>query len=1005
MKRKGILFSILSVMCVGLASGCNEDPSYYVEAAVNNKEYGYAVGTGNYKLGGPVMIKFYPNLGCDLNSVKFEKASDDPIEVSASRSNDGYYYLNQTLTADNAGKYTAQFECTPNDPNQLADQNAVKYDVRFVLFEQQGPSTYVDYNQGLDEEDKVYFDKLAQGELVYDNIEKVTSGNKVNNGDPLEYHDKLDGKVVWYTKDPSQSGVTLTAADIFDFGTAITGAVVDENDTLTLYGVYNPSAATEFVVDALNKFNNSDKMSVTEIRKKWYMGTEVSDAALNVEVEDATLGPAAIGDLYFNESSWDLYTLGMNGSWQKKYNVKEEFAHHGVGTSRWCIGEACSSPIDGDIYLDTESSDETYPLKVYDSSNWISVEELNPLSSRIYLSGATISSGDDKLSIVIREVEGSLEITKGNLSKGKYYAYDFYGNKAGFELAAADLGIENIPELYKYFELAEIDSTKLKTTASDPEDIIVTKRNAREVVLGASCSIFDLSKSGEIFMTLYINKGTIYKVVTKDVAVTYNYETTDNEDPISPLDMYLVRLYTNNDTLRDRLTGYSDDYDTILKVVPGYGETLTSAIKEDKYLTNVLKEYDYDIKVGKDSSGVCSTNSYISTSVRGHLDLCIEVKAEFADVEEAIRNTGVELITGGETKLTGKFGVTTSTIVFDEPYEKKADVSDVSVGQPTGMNKFIWDSLVEMARLTNVDRSYGRFEYVKKDTHSTEYVYKFYETVESTSPYLSIQIGDDGRVSELVYFEYSSKGEITTYTSKFDYSKYDTLNLINEVGNGGYILNSSITVEEDDYFALAEQGEVNATMWELVGILKSLNSNIGKFNYNNATHTYEYVDDNGTPADDTDDVTYTYVFTLDGEKVTKLVYSKTGEADKEYNISYINRALNALKTSSYDVDVDGSTLAIESAYFAAGATKPEGMEQSEWDAIVSFVSKVLSLEEDYTFDGNNTFSYTDDKGTPEDDTDDVTYTCAFTLDDEKLTKLVYSVTDEEDVEYNISYSE
>lgn len=961
MKRKGILFSVLSVMCIGFAAGCNgEKGTFRIETAVNSREYGYASGSGDYKLGSSIMLKFYPNLGCKLSTVKFQKG-EETSELSPSLSDEGYYYINKTLKEEDVGKYTAEFTCDTFTDDQVLDDKETKYDVKYVLYKP-GTDGYEKYNASLDLANYVYFSTDGKS-----NEEKVASGSKISKS--INYHNKLDGKIDWYTVDFTGDSTLLTDSNKYDFDKPVVA-------NLTLYGLFNPSAITETVKDAINNLKNAEKVVIKEVEKKWNIGDRVHEG----DTYSDSIVVASVGDFYIDSTNYDVLVLGMNGKWEKAYNLKEKYGYYGTSKSQWEVAderENCSGN-DGDICLDTEK----YNLNINDNGDWQIVEELKEPVYTTYLSGAKISAIDDKFSIVAGTYSGSGDskaFAYTHLLKGNTYYINRGNNTIKLELNAdanaSGIELKDISDLYKYISIADLDVDKLKSTAKSSDDIVVSKwegEGAAVDINGVSCARYDLKKDGSIIMTIYINKGVIYQIVTKEHTLMYDFASKDDQkfDPTVTLPMYLVRLYTNDSSLRADIKGYANNYETILKVVPGEGETLNSAMRNDAYLSKVLKEYYYELKHGENTGNSCAGSIYLESGITGHLKLCMDVKGKLADVKSALTNTGVGL-QSDNTVVTGKFDVVTKTKVFDEEYTKEYSFTEELNAKPDGMNSIIWDSLSEIAKLSSVDVLFGRFEY-----DSVSKVYKFFEKDNSTTPYLSVMIEDD-RISQVVYYKNES-GKITTYTSEFDYSKYDALKTLKVIANGNYILNNSVNISEYDYFSMAAQGGINADLWEMIGFLKSLDTDITKYTYDSANNKFTFTDTDGS--------VYEYSFVVEKDKITEFKYSvdKDGTANdvnKEYTFNYFNETIEELINGGYLLGDVSSTVESEHSYVLV-----EGEET--FLAPPTIVSNLLEIlqklgESGYVYNDTAKSFVITESGT--------TYTYVFKVSDGKVTELEYTV--------------
>ena len=189
MKKKGILFSILSMMCVGLATGCNETPSYRIKTEVNSKEYGSATGAGDYKIGSRADLKFKPNLGCKVERIEFKKSSQEDVEDVKNyfdASEDGSYTRSMTITADHIGTYTAVFDCNSNNPSTNVEESGMPLKVTYTLGKKVA--------NGYETITGVYFDS----DTTLDNEETIKITDKL---DRIKYHDNYDSEIKWFTNE------------------------------------------------------------------------------------------------------------------------------------------------------------------------------------------------------------------------------------------------------------------------------------------------------------------------------------------------------------------------------------------------------------------------------------------------------------------------------------------------------------------------------------------------------------------------------------------------------------------------------------------------------------------------------------------------------------------------------------------------------------------------------------------------------------------------------------
>ena len=92
MKNKGITFSLLAAICLGVA-GCGAE-EYKITASSSSSELGYVTGGGSYTMGSTVGLKIYSNLGCRVDYIRFtnsEGASTDYSDFVSVEGNYDYY--------------------------------------------------------------------------------------------------------------------------------------------------------------------------------------------------------------------------------------------------------------------------------------------------------------------------------------------------------------------------------------------------------------------------------------------------------------------------------------------------------------------------------------------------------------------------------------------------------------------------------------------------------------------------------------------------------------------------------------------------------------------------------------------------------------------------------------------------------------------------------------------------------------------------------------------------
>lgn len=133
MKKKSLLFLILSFLCVGLISGCGEE-TFQITTEVADKEAGYMTGAGSYVKGSTVNLRVYVNSGCTLQNVEFTKKDSTVTDTVAMEesSDKKYMYHDFAVTDDTIGNYKANFDCSNGNTTNKGSTN-IKNKVRFYI--------------------------------------------------------------------------------------------------------------------------------------------------------------------------------------------------------------------------------------------------------------------------------------------------------------------------------------------------------------------------------------------------------------------------------------------------------------------------------------------------------------------------------------------------------------------------------------------------------------------------------------------------------------------------------------------------------------------------------------------------------------------------------------------------------------------------------------------------------------------------------------------------------
>ncbi len=187
MKRKNILFSLMIAICLGLTSGCGENPTYEIKASSNEEEFGTITGGGRYEMGATVTLKMYPNPGCTFSKLELDGTNVNVTGNSIENINTNPTYQFQ-VTEASIGSYVANFDCTSNN---TLDGSTQTYIVRYVLKASTNRSVL-----NLERDDTNPF---GLGDFdTTGSFEKVISGRTI--GRNITYVDKYSNYTFeWYT--------------------------------------------------------------------------------------------------------------------------------------------------------------------------------------------------------------------------------------------------------------------------------------------------------------------------------------------------------------------------------------------------------------------------------------------------------------------------------------------------------------------------------------------------------------------------------------------------------------------------------------------------------------------------------------------------------------------------------------------------------------------------------------------------------------------------------------
>ena len=332
-----------------------------------------------------------------------------------------------------------------------------------------------------------------------------------------------------------------------------------------------------------------------------------------------------------------------------------------------------------------------------------------------------------------------------SVTGGDYYKLPFSGT--GFD--AFDIAKVNM--FFKHMDVnVENDTTFTFEKAKGEGDVHITETIDEQV-----CYKYLVKDSeGNLYMEFFIRNGYVYKTVDASGKVNLiKYPTGELGalDPENIRDLFLINLSSNNATLNAALSEINTSWEKVLMVRPAKGETIETLLTTNTNVKDLLRKYDY---VVKDADGYeINTNTYF---INGNKNLTIFVNGEYAPVEAAL-----------EALKVGGFGIKTEVTVFDDEtvskeYNVEAATNVFELAEKPGtMHRVIWDAL---QTLKGMPTAYYEFDY-----DSVTGVYSFYKKKDDNVPFITIKL-NEGKISNMNYYEIDTDGDVTTYVSTFTYS-------------------------------------------------------------------------------------------------------------------------------------------------------------------------------------------------------------------------------------------
>ena len=118
MKRKSLLFSILSTMCVSLIAGCGgsgNNGKLKIDVIPNYTEWGTVSGGGYYNQGDTLALKIRPNKNCSPSSIVFTNSNTSETKnIDISSKVEYPNEISQNVTVEAPGTYKVIYACSNN---------------------------------------------------------------------------------------------------------------------------------------------------------------------------------------------------------------------------------------------------------------------------------------------------------------------------------------------------------------------------------------------------------------------------------------------------------------------------------------------------------------------------------------------------------------------------------------------------------------------------------------------------------------------------------------------------------------------------------------------------------------------------------------------------------------------------------------------------------------------------------------------------------------------------
>lgn len=465
--------------------------------------------------------------------------------------------------------------------------------------------------------------------------------------------------------------------------------------------------------------------------------------------------------------------------------------------------------------------------------------------------------------------------------------------------------------------------------------------------------------SGDYTYIIDREKGELQSFIKDSVTYTISESAFDNVST-NVNDFYTITLSSTDETLNNFLKGYTT-LDKIVKYRSTDKKTLEQVLKSHEEIYDELSKYVYSIhQYNEDFAGNVGAKVSFDEVLLNPTNLRFVIKVmttteELKEAFESLANGDYTLTTEIKTKLGDK------QETWDAKAENILDDSTNPYEETSGYEWFVvyWDTIQTLKQVVSDDFD-GTIEYDETDGSILIY--------QKNTAYAEFQIKlEDGRIKYIKHTTRENNAYIT-YTHSFEY--HAVYKYVEDLGNGGFILNDSYIVNYDsylgeDYDYSSDENKpekMDQVVWDFYKVLSNLKSNYKDYTWD-ATNKKMTNSTTGTE--------YSFVVEGDG-KVVKVVYSAaTGSTPVEYTVDYhefesvlaMNLLLDYYPEWGGQIYVDDGENYI---VFTSSETKPDGMSDDVW-SVISILKEIY--EEGSIYEYN--YSAVDDSHTYTDGTNSI----------------------------------